>query len=98
MLFNESTPGMTWLSAITSTGHMPKFTGLMPPTATTCKEPSARTHDEQLDDGTEIDVQVRISRTGGVQMFLGVYRQEGKVLAEEVYENLPGQTVARALV
>lgn len=31
-------------------------------------------------------------------MFLGVYRQEGKVLAEEVYENLPGQTVARALV
>lgn len=57
-----------------------------------------RTHDEQLDDGTEIDVQVRISRTGGIQMFLGVYQQEGIVLAEEVYENLPGQTVARALV
>lgn len=56
------------------------------------------THDEELEGGADIDVQVRISRTGGIQMFLGVYRHDGRILAEEIYENLPGQTMARALV
>lgn len=32
-----------------------------------------RIHDEELDDGTTIDVQVRLSRTGQTQMFIGVY-------------------------
>lgn len=32
-----------------------------------------RTHDETLDDGTYIDVQTRLSRTGKTQMFIGVY-------------------------
>ena len=29
-----------------------------------------RTHDEELEDGTVIDVQVRLSRTGNTQMFI----------------------------
>jgi hypothetical protein len=57
-----------------------------------------RTHEEELDDGTMIDVQVRTSRTGGTQMFIGVYQQEGWIITEEVYDNLPGQTMSRALV
>lgn len=31
-----------------------------------------RTHEETLSDGTLIDVQVRLSRTGATQMFIGV--------------------------
>jgi len=57
-----------------------------------------RAHEEELDDGTQIDVQTRISRTRGVQMFIGVYQRNGWVIAEEIYDSLPGQTMARALV
>lgn len=57
-----------------------------------------KTFEEQLDDGIEIDVQSRISRTGGTQMFLGVYADDGRIITEEVYDNLPGQTTARAIV
>ena len=37
-----------------------------------------RSHDEELDDGTTIDVQVRLSRTGQTQMFIGVYARSGE--------------------
>lgn len=57
-----------------------------------------KTHEEELDDGTKIDVQARISRTGGTQMFLGVYTADGRIITEEIYENLPGQTTLRAIV
>jgi hypothetical protein len=36
-----------------------------------------RTHDETLDDGTTMDIQVRLSRTGSTQMFIGVYAGSG---------------------
>lgn len=42
-----------------------------------------RSHDECLDDGTQIDVQVRLSRTGNTQMFIGVYAPSGMALHEE---------------
>jgi hypothetical protein len=35
----------------------------------------SRSHDEALSDGTCIEVQVRLSRLGATQMFLGVYAQ-----------------------
>jgi len=57
-----------------------------------------RTHAEELDNGTKIDVQARISRTGGTQLFIGVYLIDGRVITEEVYDCAPGQTVAHALV
>lgn len=56
-----------------------------------------RFHEEELDDGTRIDIQVRLSRTGETQLFIGVYDKRGTLLMEEVYDSLPGQTMARAL-
>lgn len=58
----------------------------------------SRSHDEELSDGTSIDVQVRLSRTGATQMFLGVYGRRGKALFEEYYPSCPGETMSRALV
>jgi hypothetical protein len=55
-------------------------------------------HEEELDNGTKIDVQARISRTGGTQMFVGVYLNDGRILSEELYDCVPGQTTTRALV
>ncbi|MNJ48459.1 hypothetical protein [Pseudomonas alkylphenolica] len=56
-----------------------------------------RIHDETLEDGSFIDVQVRLSRTGSTQMFLGVYAPSGLMLHEEAHERLPGQSMTRAL-
>ncbi|QBF27324.1 hypothetical protein EXN22_17130 [Pseudomonas tructae] len=58
----------------------------------------SRSHDEQLSDGTSIDVQVRLSRTGATQLFLGVYACQGKAMVEEYYANRPGETMTRAMV
>lgn len=56
-----------------------------------------RTHDEELDDGTTIDVQVRLSRTGQTQMFIGVYAGCGMALHEESFDSRPGESMTRAL-
>ncbi|SYX90328.1 hypothetical protein CCOS865_02594 [Pseudomonas reidholzensis] len=58
----------------------------------------SRSHDEQLSDGTSIDVQVRLSRVGATQLFIGVYARSGKALLEEFYPARPGETMTRALV
>ncbi|EJN32140.1 hypothetical protein PMI38_05119 [Pseudomonas sp. GM84] len=56
-----------------------------------------RTHDETLEDGTYIDVQVRLSRTGGTQMFIGVYAPAGMALHEEAFDSRPGESMTRAM-
>ena len=56
-----------------------------------------RTHDETLDDGTFIDVQVRLSPTGSTQMFIGVYAASGMALHEEALDSRPGESMTRAL-
>ncbi|NIE74813.1 hypothetical protein F3J45_10255 [Pantoea sp. Ap-967] len=56
-----------------------------------------RTHDETLGDGTFIDVQVRLSRTGTTQMFIGVYAPAGMALLEESFESRPGESMTTAL-
>lgn len=56
-----------------------------------------RSHDEILDDGTMIDVQVRLSRTGKTQMFIGVYAPSGTPLHEEAFDSRPGESMTRAL-
>lgn len=56
-----------------------------------------RTHDETLSDGTQIDVQVRLSRTGAVQLFFGIYDPSGLARHEEAYDARPGETMTRAL-
>ncbi|AVH38861.1 hypothetical protein AL532_22300 [Pseudomonas monteilii] len=54
-------------------------------------------HEETLYDGTFIDVQVRLSRTGGTQLFLGVYARSGMALHEEAYSARPGESMYRSL-
>ncbi len=56
-----------------------------------------RTHDETLADGVHIDVQVRLSRTGLTQMFIGVYAPQGMPLHEEAFDSRPGESMTRAL-
>lgn len=58
----------------------------------------SRSHDEALSDGTTLDVQVRLSRLGATQLFLGLYGQDGRALLEEYYPARPGETMTRALV
>ncbi|WP_194789960.1 hypothetical protein [Pseudomonas sp. UFMG81] len=56
-----------------------------------------RSHEEELDDGSTIDVQVRLSREGVTQMFIGVYGSDGQSLYEEAHNTRPGQSMTRAL-
>ncbi|MGN8249510.1 hypothetical protein [Pseudomonas sp. SMV7] len=56
-----------------------------------------RTHNETLSDGTQIDVQVRLSRTGATQMFIGVYGPGGAMIHEESFDSRPGETMTRAM-
>ena len=58
----------------------------------------SRSHDELLSDGTNIDVQVRLSRTGATQLFIGIYASHGKAMVEEYYPSRPGETMTRAMV
>ncbi|MDF2488545.1 MAG: hypothetical protein K0S77_1167 [Pseudomonas sp.] len=58
----------------------------------------SRCHDEELCDGTSIDVQVRLSRVGATQLFLGLYARKGTALVEEYYPTRPGESMTRALV
>lgn len=56
-----------------------------------------RAHDETLDDGTHIDVQVRLSKTGQTQLFIGVYAPQGMAVHEEAFDSRPGESMTRAM-
>lgn len=56
-----------------------------------------RTHEEILSDGTSIDVQVRLSRTGNTQLFIGVYAPSGMALHEEAFDSRPNESMTRAM-
>ena len=56
-----------------------------------------RTHDETMGNGIAIAVQVRLSRTGNTQMFIGVYAETGLALHEEAFDSRPGESMTRAL-
>ncbi|RCL28546.1 hypothetical protein C6A77_06775 [Pseudomonas sp. AFG_SD02_1510_Pfu_092] len=55
-------------------------------------------HEETLGDGTCLEVQTRLSRTGATQLFIGVYRADGTALYERAYAQRAGETMSRALV
>ncbi|HEN8704458.1 TPA: hypothetical protein U8209_000876 [Pseudomonas putida] len=57
-----------------------------------------QTHEEELDNGTCLEVQTRLSRTGATQLFIGVYRADGTVLCERAYAQRAGESMSRALV
>ncbi|UVJ41932.1 hypothetical protein NVV94_14615 [Pseudomonas sp. LS1212] len=62
-----------------------------------CQLPS-RLHDEALSDGTQLNVQVRVSRHGVTQLFIGLYEGGGTMMFEEYYDSLLDETISHALV
>ena len=54
-------------------------------------------HEEELEDGAKLDIQVRLSRTGDTQLFIGIYERSGLARIEEAYANRPGESVTRAM-
>jgi hypothetical protein len=56
-----------------------------------------RTHEETLNDGTYIDVQVRLSSAGKTQMFIGIYAPDGMALHEEAVDPRLGESMTRVL-
>ena len=57
-----------------------------------------RFYDEVFENRVAIDVQVRLSRTGATQLFIGVYAPCGQRLLEEAFVKRPGETMTRALL
>ncbi|MFK3722141.1 hypothetical protein ACI2J9_21570 [Pseudomonas fulva] len=56
-----------------------------------------RVHEETLIDRTSINVQVRLSRKGLVQLFIGVYAPGGMPVYEEAFDDRPKESMSRAL-
>lgn len=56
-----------------------------------------RSVDERLPDGTLLNVLVRMSTSGDVQLFVGVYTVAGVMLFEEAFYERPGETMTRAM-
>jgi len=56
-----------------------------------------RSHDEKLSDGMLLNLQVRTSRTGETQLFVGVYGQHGTMLLEEAFASRPAETMTQAM-
>ncbi|WP_440972966.1 hypothetical protein [Pseudomonas koreensis] len=56
-----------------------------------------RNKDERLSDGTLLNVQVRTSKIGETQLFVGVYGQQGTMLLEEAFDSRPGETMTQAM-
>nr|WP_228731929.1 hypothetical protein [Pseudomonas iridis] len=56
-----------------------------------------RTHSEVVSDGIIIDVQVRLSRQGVTQLFLGVYSESLRIIHEEAYTERTDETMTAAL-
>ncbi|MBA5708391.1 hypothetical protein DT037_15170 [Pseudomonas fulva] len=56
-----------------------------------------RAHEETLIDRTSINVQVRLSRKGRVQLFIGVYAPGGMPVYEEAFDDRPKESMTRAL-
>ena len=56
-----------------------------------------RSHEERLKNGLLIDVEVRLSNKGDVQLFVGVYGEQGTMLFEDAYLSRPGETMTLAM-
>lgn len=56
-----------------------------------------RAHEETLIDRTSINVQVRLSRNGRVQLFIGIYAPGGMPVYEEAFDDRPKESMSRAL-
>ncbi|MFK3973736.1 hypothetical protein ACI2KS_23775 [Pseudomonas sp. NPDC087358] len=57
----------------------------------------AMQHSEILPGGAQIDVQSRLSRTGVIQMFIGVYARDGRSVSEQYFPHRDGERITEAL-
>ncbi|MCY1411519.1 hypothetical protein D9M71_269070 [compost metagenome] len=58
---------------------------------------NSRCHEETLGNGCTIDVQVRLSRQGVTQAFIGVYASDGRMLLEEYHDTRESETLTQAM-
>lgn len=56
-----------------------------------------RSVDERLADGTLLNVHVRTSAKGAIQLFIGVYGPQGILIFEEAFDARPGETMTQAM-
>lgn len=56
-----------------------------------------RDHEESLEDGTQVEVQARITLEGMTQVFVGVHRPSAQVWVEEFYDRTLREPLAQAL-
>jgi hypothetical protein len=57
-----------------------------------------RSHAEELPNGKEIDVGVRLSSSGAIQMFIGVYDRSGEAIFEEYVRKADADSLSDALL
>lgn len=57
----------------------------------------ARSYDERAPNGMQLNVLVRMSTSGKVQLFVGVYTVRGMMFFEEAFYDRPGETMTKAM-
>ena len=58
----------------------------------------SRCHAEELPDGKEIDVGVRMASSGAIQVFIGVYDRSGEAIFEEYNQKTDADSISDALL
>ena len=58
----------------------------------------SRCHAEELANGKEIDVEVRLNPTGALQVFIGVYDTTGQAIFEEYNKKSDADSLSEALL
>lgn len=53
--------------------------------------------DDVTCDGSQLDIQVRMSRQGVVQLFIGIYSKTGSMVIEEYYPERSDESMTLAL-
>lgn len=56
-----------------------------------------RNHEERMNGGELIDIQVRLSKKTEPQLFVGAYGKQGELIFEESYSDRPGETMTQAM-
>lgn len=58
----------------------------------------SRCHAEELSNGTEFDVEVRLSTMGAIQVFIGLYKKDGEAIIEEYEKRSNAESLSEALL
>lgn len=59
---------------------------------------NSRCHEEKLGNGYEIEIQVRLSRDGVTQAFIGIYAGNGQMIFEEYHDARESETITQAML